>query len=80
MAHLMEGDSEKAVADFQNALTRHYSNAQLYLGMSAAQLQLSRFDDAVKSVNEAIRLSPNDAEAYNLRSLVYLVTDTPQIL
>ena len=78
MAHLIEGDSEKAVGDFQTALARHYSNAQLYLGMSAAQLQLSRFDDAVKSVNEAIRLSPNDAEGYNLRSLVYLITNTPE--
>jgi tetratricopeptide (TPR) repeat protein len=78
IAHLMEGDSEKAVADFQTALARNYSNAQLYLGMSAAQSQLSRFDDAVKSVNEAIRLSPNDSEGYNLRSLVYLITNTPE--
>jgi tetratricopeptide (TPR) repeat protein len=78
LAHLMGGDADKAVSDFQDALAKNYSNAQLYLGLSAAQLQLSRFDDAVKSVNEAIRMSPNDAEAYNLRSLVYLVTDTPQ--
>ncbi len=78
MNHLASGDFEKAIDDFQTAIARRYSSPQIYLSQASAQLHLCRFDDAVKSVNEAIRLSPNNAEAYNVRSLVYLVTNTPE--
>ncbi len=78
MVHLSQGNCTKAVSDFETALARHYSSPAIYSGMASAQLELGRFDEALKSINEAIRLSPNDADSYNLRSLVYLVTDTPQ--
>lgn len=75
---LANHDTDQAIAEFKNALTMNYINPAVYAGLATAQLTSAQFDEAVKSINEAIRLSPNDSNLYNLRSLAYLIADTPE--
>ncbi len=55
---------EVAVNDFDHAIKSDPGYSLAYTAMSAALNQLQKFDDAIRSADRAIRLSPNSWQSY----------------
>lgn len=56
-----------AVAEY-NALIAQKPEIEAYLGRAAAHMMLEQLDDASMDIADAMRLDPNDGEAYYLRA------------
>jgi tetratricopeptide (TPR) repeat protein len=69
--HAARGDSPSALADYEVAAASDPENAPRYLLWRAAlRLELEELADAEADCAEAIRLRPDDADAYHLRGAV----------
>ncbi len=61
------GQPEKAVAEFQKAVDKQPTNADLYESLGDEYQKLSRFDDAMKAYEQEVKLDPHNGIAlYNL--------------
>jgi predicted TPR repeat methyltransferase len=57
------GDSAGALQAFEHSVAGGASSAEAYYNLGSAQLELGRFDEAVHSAREALRLRPGFSEA-----------------
>jgi len=62
---------EKAIMDFNKALSLDPNNAKIYLQRGRAYSDKGDNDKAISDFNQALRLAPNDIVAYCFRALVY---------
>lgn len=60
-------DYPTAIAEY-NALIAQKPEIEAYLGRAAAHMMLEQLDDASMDIADAMRLDPNDGEAYYLRA------------
>ncbi|MFG6390953.1 MAG: tetratricopeptide repeat protein [Candidatus Amulumruptor sp.] len=60
-------DYPAAIAEY-NALIAQKPEIEAYLGRAAAHMMLEQLDDASMDIADAMRLDPNDGEAYYLRA------------
>jgi tetratricopeptide (TPR) repeat protein/serine/threonine protein kinase len=75
VAHNLAREYEKALADFDRALTIDPLNVVALRNRGCTYNEQRRFDLAVHDFDAAIRLQPNDhPAAYNNRGLAYLVS------
>ncbi len=65
MAYNETGQYEKAIEQFQRALTLDPSNDDIYRGMAFAYQHVGRFDDAEATYRKAIDMRPQYAGGYN---------------
>lgn len=68
---IREQQFDKALEAFQSALAIDSSNAEAHLGRVEALRKLSRFEEAVKAVNEALTKYPQDPRMLRKKSLLY---------
>ena len=72
------GDSNKALADFAEALRLNPEDAIAYINRGAHYEQLMQYDRAIQDYDDAIRLDPKQPIAYNNRCYVLLALDRAQ--
>lgn len=70
IALLESGQPDPAIEDFSASLQRE-QNAFCYYNRALAWLAKHDFERALRDLDEAVRLSPQDAESYNLRAIVH---------
>jgi len=61
---LDEGNAQSSINDFDHAIHSDPGFAMAYTAMAAAMNQLSKFEDALRSANSAITLSPTSWQSY----------------
>lgn len=66
------GDYDKAIADFTEAIRLDPKYAVAYNNRGSAYSSMGEFDKAIADYTEAIRLKPNDDIAYSLRASTYI--------
>jgi tetratricopeptide (TPR) repeat protein len=83
-AHQLLGKHDKAVVDFNNSLKFSFSGGQavqfeasqrcrVYLLRGTSQVELKRYDLALKDFDAAARLNPSDASIYAGKAKLYMV-------
>lgn len=65
---------EQARIVFEHAVGRYPRSAQLQVGLGVAYYSLSRYDDAVKALCEAIDINPRDAKPLDFLGKMYDVS------
>ncbi|MBI1910089.1 MAG: tetratricopeptide repeat protein [Deltaproteobacteria bacterium] len=70
-------DPERALANFLKARTANPNYALAHAALSQLYFLLQRFDEAITSGREAVRLNPNDAEAHLV--LVFALNATGKV-
>src|SRR5215510_12191138 len=70
--YLLKGDSDHALADFNEAIKLQPRFAESYVNRGSIYLAKGNYTLALPDLNEAIQLKPDFAEAYNNRGLFYL--------
>lgn len=70
-AYLMKGDQEKALADYNEAISAKSDYAPPYMNRGFIFQSKKQYDQAIKDYDEAIRLAPDEAEAYLNRGNTY---------
>jgi tetratricopeptide (TPR) repeat protein len=66
-----QGESEKALADLNEAIRLDPSTAAWYSNRGMVYEELQEYDDAIADYSEAIRLDPNDARSYLNRGIAH---------
>ena len=72
LAHQANGDYEKAVADFAEAIGLNAKDPEPYYGRASAYEKMGKYSKAIDDLTEAIRLEPKYGKAYSARGYVYL--------
>jgi len=70
-AALVKGDYDKAIQDYNQAISRDPTSAAAFDGRGAAYLDKGDYDSAIQDFNEAIRLNPKSAVTFNGRGAAY---------
>ncbi|MBX9686431.1 MAG: matrixin family metalloprotease [Candidatus Obscuribacterales bacterium] len=70
-------ESEKAVADFSEALKTKRDFRGAYLGKAAAEQALGKNEDAIRDYDAALKLDPDSAQAYLGRAYSNLALQKP---
>jgi len=73
IAHLNQGEFDKALTVWNEAIRLTPKIGMTYKGRCEAYMAKEEYDKAIADINKAIRLSPKDAMAYYDRGLVYKV-------
>lgn len=68
------GQIDKAMEDFNKAISLNPSFAEAYNNRSTVYRMTGRIQEAIKDLNEAIRWNPSFAEAYNTRGVTFVQT------
>jgi len=68
---LQEQQYDKALEAFQSALAIDSSNAEAHLGRAEALRKLARFEEAVKAINEALTMYPQDPRMLREKACLY---------
>jgi tetratricopeptide (TPR) repeat protein len=71
-AYVKKGDSDRAIADANEAIRLDPKVAGAYVNRAGAYLQKGDNDRVIADASEAIRLNPKIAVAYNNRAAAYL--------
>src|SRR5664280_583354 len=71
-AHLRKGDYDKAIQDYNQAISRDPKSARALAGRGAAHLDKGDYDRAIQDFNETLRLAPRVALTFNGRGAAYL--------
>ncbi len=58
------GDKQKAISEFNIALSRDYYFLDAYIEKAAAQYDLKKYDDALKTIQLVLTISPKYADGY----------------
>ena len=66
-AHLVHGDYERAIADFDRAIRLHPGKASSYLLRGLARHQASHYPEALVDYSEVIRVRPDDPRVFIAR-------------
>jgi tetratricopeptide (TPR) repeat protein len=67
LAYHFKGEHERAIADLDQIIKRNNNDPLAFTSRGRVQLHVKNFDQALHDLNEAIRLAPQNAEAYGLR-------------
>src|ERR1022692_1591202 len=68
-AHLVKGDYDKAIQDYNQAISRDPKSARALAGRGAAYLDRGDYDRAIQDFNEALRLNPKTGRAVMNRGI-----------
>ena len=71
-AHLRKGDYDKAIQDYNQAISRDPKSARALAGRGAAYLDKGDYDRAIQDFNQTLRLAPKAALTFNGRGAAYL--------
>ncbi len=71
IAYLKSGNKDAAIEDIETAIQYDPNNCRLHYHKGSILVQVEAFDEAIKSLSEAIALSPNYVPAYTIRAKVY---------
>jgi tetratricopeptide (TPR) repeat protein len=71
VAYGSKGNYDRAIKDFDRALTLDPKWVALYVQRCIAYNDKGDYDRAIKDCDQAIRLHPNDVDAFSARALVY---------
>ena len=66
-----KGDSDKAIADYTEAIRLDPKRTDAYFNRGSAWAHKKDYDKAVADYTEAIRLNPKDGNAFNSRGITY---------
>ena len=66
-----QGDYEKAIEEYDEALRLNPEYANAYASRGGAYMLLGQYERAIQDFDEAIRLNPEYANAYYLRAFTY---------
>ena len=72
------GECEKALEDANKALeislngSSHLESGLSYLSVAILQIKLNLFEEALFSINNSIKLDPDNDEAYKVRARIYI--------
>ena len=69
LTHFADNELEKAVNTFKELIESYPDYIEGYLGLGHAYERLSQYDDAIKAVQKAIEINPNDPLAYTSLSI-----------
>src|SRR5262249_7571159 len=72
--YLLERRRVKEISELDAQIARNPSSGALFVKRGDLHYVLGHLGDAVRDANEALRLSPNSAEAYELRGRVHIKT------
>ncbi len=67
--HLQNGDLDKAMADFNKAISLNPDHAHAYFNRGSTRIQMRRMEQAIADFDTAIRLKPDFAAAFNNRGI-----------
>jgi lipoprotein NlpI len=70
-AHLGKGDYDKAIQDYNQAISRDPKLAHALAGRGAAYLYKGDYDRAIQEFNETLRLAPKAALTFDARGSAY---------
>jgi tetratricopeptide (TPR) repeat protein len=70
-SHARQGDLEKAIADFSQAIEQRPNDAALYRRRALAHTRNHDFDATIADYTESLRLEPRGVEAFANRALAY---------
>jgi tetratricopeptide (TPR) repeat protein len=70
-AYLEQGNSDRALADYNEAIRLDPKLPNPHIGRGAIYRNRGNYDDAVAELTEAIRLRPQESVAYNHRGLAF---------
>jgi len=70
-AHLVKKDYDKAIQDYNQAISRDPKSARALAGRGAAYLDKGDYDRAIQDFNETLRLAPQAARSFNGRGTAY---------
>ena len=70
LVYYKAGQFDRAVADFQKAVTLQSSYIDAYSNLGMALFKIGRFDEAIETFDAALALDPANYKAYNNRALV----------
>src|SRR5919199_4295894 len=68
-AYRYRGDTERAIADYSEAIRLKLDYALVFYNRGDAYANKSKYDHAIADFSEAIRLKPDDASAFNSRGI-----------
>ncbi len=75
LTYLQMGDADKAIADFQQLIEDNKENVNARLALAEALTNLERFEDAIKQIDEAIEMAPDESVAYTLRARLKMIEE-----
>ena len=70
-AHLVKGDYDEAIQDYNQAISSDPKSARALAGRGAAYLDKGDYDRAIQDLNETLRLAPKAALTFNGRGAAY---------
>jgi lipoprotein NlpI len=70
-AYMVKGDNDRAIADYNQAISINPRNATFYNNRGIAYRNKGDFDRAIADYSQAIRLNPKDHDVYYNRGIVY---------
>lgn len=70
LLHAELGDAGSALAELERTVRIDTGFVRAWYNLSIAQLQSGKLDGALKSIDTAIRLSPDSAELYNVKNFI----------
>jgi tetratricopeptide (TPR) repeat protein len=74
-------DPERAIADFNKAITLEPKSFEAYRGRAWAHFKAGRPAQGLPDANRAVELGPNDANAIETRGLIYeALRQTPEAI
>ncbi|NEQ35854.1 MAG: tetratricopeptide repeat protein [Okeania sp. SIO3I5] len=69
--HYKQGEYEKALADFNQAIQLNPKLAKAYNDRGIVYRKQGKYEKAIADYNQAIQINPEDADYYNNRGIVY---------
>jgi tetratricopeptide (TPR) repeat protein len=73
-AALRQGRPAEAVAEFEKALAEDPGRVDALIGLGVSQFRLGKYDDAIKSLTDAVTRAPDQAAARLYLALSYVRT------
>lgn len=70
-ASLQSGDSQKAETEFARTIELGFKEASIYLDLARAQFQNEKYEDAVKSAKQAVKMDMFYTEGFVLLAEIY---------
>jgi protein O-mannosyl-transferase len=70
-AYYLKKQYDKALADYEMAISGNYKFMDVYFSKGATYYELHEYEKVIENLNLAIQINNNYADAYNLRGMAY---------